>query len=128
MPRALGRLHPRFQTPALATTVVGGVATGISGLLPIQTLAEMVSIGTLLVLAVVCASVLVLRRRHPGLPRPFRVPIAWLICPGGVLVCIGMMLTLSVHAWIRLGAWTALGMALYQFSRMRRRPAVQPAA
>lgn len=123
LPRALGRLHARFQTPVLATAVVGGVATAVSGLLPIGTLAEMVSIGTLLVLAVVCASVLVLRRRRPELPRPFRVPMAWLICPGGVLVCIGMMLTLSVHAWIRLGAWTTLGMAIYQLSRLRRRRA-----
>ena len=46
-----------------------------AGLLPIGLLGELVSIGTLLAFAIVCAGVLVLRYTDPDLPRPFRTPL-----------------------------------------------------
>ena len=46
----------------------------LPALLPIDRLAELVNIGTLLAFAIVCAGVWVLRRRHPDMERPFRTP------------------------------------------------------
>ena len=109
LPRALCRVHPRFKTPHVAALGVGAAAAVIAGLLPIHILGEMVSIGTLLAFAVVCASVLVLRYRQPSRSRPFQVPLPWVICPAGVAVCGGMMLFLPAATWTRLGVWTLLG-------------------
>jgi basic amino acid/polyamine antiporter, APA family len=125
LPTALCRLHPRFQTPALATVVVGVAAAAMAGLLPIGTLAEMVSIGTLLAFVIVCGGILLLRYKRPELPRPFKVPTAWLSCPVSVLVCAGMMFMLPGQTWARLGVWTALGIVLYLVVRFRRRRSLQ---
>ena len=59
----------------------------IAGLFPIGLLGELVSIGTLLAFAIVCAGVLVLRFTDPEIPRPFRTPLFWLVCPLGVFFC-----------------------------------------
>jgi hypothetical protein len=46
----------------------------MAGLLPLELLAELTSVGTLFAFFLVCVSVAVLRRRHPTHPRGFKVP------------------------------------------------------
>jgi APA family basic amino acid/polyamine antiporter len=121
-------VNPRFQTPGVATAVVGCAAAVIAGLLPIQILGEMVSIGTLLVFAVVCASVLLLRFKMPSRARPFRVPAAAIVCPAGVLVCVGMMLFLPAATWMRLWIWTLLGAAVFGVMKYRKRALITRSA
>ena len=74
LPPWMGRVHPRFGTPHLTTIATGAVVALAAGLTPIDVLGHMVSIGTLFAFVVVSAGVLVLRRTHPELPRPFRTP------------------------------------------------------
>ena len=74
LPPWMGRVHPRFGTPHLTTIATGAVVSLAAGLTPIDVLGHMVSIGTLFAFVVVSAGVLVLRRTHPDLTRPFTVP------------------------------------------------------
>ena len=70
----LGRIHPRFKTPANALLVNAGI--GILALLTGRT-AEVITISVFGALTLYCISMLaliVLRRKEPGLDRPFRVP------------------------------------------------------
>ena len=113
LPAAVGRVHPRFRTPHLATALVGTVAALMAGLFPIGILAELVSIGTLLAFVMVCGSVLVLRYTRPDLPRPFRVPAPWFVCSAGVLFCGGMAAALPGGTWLRLIIWAVIGIAVY---------------
>ena len=113
LPQALGRIHERFRTPHVATALVGTVAALMAGLFPIELLAELVSIGTLLAFVMVCASVLVLRYTRPDLHRPFRVPFAWVTCLLGVLFCGGMAVTLPLGTWLRLVIWAIIGIVVY---------------
>jgi APA family basic amino acid/polyamine antiporter len=56
-------------------TIVVALAVGLlAGFLPINFLAEMTSIGTLVAFLVVSVGVIILRRTAPDLPRGFRVP------------------------------------------------------
>jgi amino acid transporter len=71
IPPAFGRIHPRFRTPHVGTVVVGVTAVTLAGLLPIGTLGELVSMGTLLAFATVCVGVPILRRTRPDLQRAF---------------------------------------------------------
>jgi APA family basic amino acid/polyamine antiporter len=43
------------------------------------------------------------------------VPWAWLLCPLGAVVCLGMTYFLSDATWIRLVVWTFIGGAIYVF-------------
>jgi APA family basic amino acid/polyamine antiporter len=113
LPAVLGRVHPRYKTPWIATLITGVVAAAVAGLFPIGLLGELVSIGTLFAFVVVCLGVLVLRWRHPELPRAFKTPLVPWVPVGGVLACGYLMWGLGFDTWIRLFAWMAIGLAIY---------------
>jgi len=81
--------------------------------LPIDVLAEIVSIGTLLAFVIVCAGVWIIRRRRPDLPRPFRTPLVPLVRILGIATSLAMMLSLTGITRIRLGVWLIIGMMIY---------------
>jgi APA family basic amino acid/polyamine antiporter len=113
LPPVFSRVHPSFGTPWLATMLTGGTAMLLAGLLPIGLLGELVSIGTLLAFAIVCAGVLALRWSDPDARRPFRVPFVPWVPLGGILSCGYLMLGLPLDTWARLVLWMALGLVLY---------------
>jgi len=111
--RFLSDIHPTFRTPWKGTLAVGLLTAVVAGLFPIEDLVQMTNIGTLFAFAVVSASVLVLRYKNPGAPRPFRVPVPLVICPLGVIGCLALMLSLPPHNWYRLFIWMAVGLVIY---------------
>lgn len=113
LPPVFSSVHPKFRTPWLATILTGSVAMLIAGLFPIGLLGELVSIGTLLAFAIVCAGVFVLRFTDPEIRRPFRTPLFWLVCPLGVFCCFSLMYGLPPDTWARLIVWMAVGFVIY---------------
>jgi APA family basic amino acid/polyamine antiporter len=107
------RVHPRFSTPHIGTIVVGAFAAVLAAIFPLDILADLVSIGTLMAFVVVCLGILILRRSAPNAPRPFRTPWAWFVAPAGVASCALMMFSLSNGTWIRLVVWTIIGIVIY---------------
>lgn len=113
LPPIFGKVHPKFGTPHYSTIITGGIAAVIAGLLPIGLLGHLVSIGTLFAFVIVCAGILVLRRRRPDLPRPFKTPWVPFVPVVGIVSCSALMLGLGLDTWIRLAVWSALGLAVY---------------
>ncbi|MHB0957127.1 MAG: amino acid permease [Pirellulaceae bacterium] len=108
-----GVIHERFRTPHRSTLLTGVAICLVSGFLPIRLLEEMVSIGTLMAFALVCASVVVLRITRPDAARPFRCPAVYLVAPLGVLVNLTLMAFLPLGTWMRLAIWLAVGIVIY---------------
>ena len=127
LPPVFARVSERFRTPAFTTIVCGAAGAIVAGLVPITVLGQLVSIGTLMAFLLVCAGVLVLRRTHPHLERPFRVPRVNLVAPLGILSALGLMVTLPADTWIRLAVWLAIGVAIF-FLYARRHTAERFAA
>ena len=113
LPPVFSAVHPKFRTPWLATILTGSVAMLVAGLFPIGLLGELVSIGTLLAFAIVCAGVFVLRFTDPDIPRPFRAPLFWLVSPLGVFFCFWLMYGLPRDTWARLIVWMVVGLVIY---------------
>ncbi len=113
LPAVFSAVHPKFKTPWLAQILTGILAMLIAGLFPIGLLGELVSIGTLLAFLIVCAGVLVLRKLHPEMHRPFRTPAVWLVAPLGIICCGGLMAGLPRDTWARLIVWMLIGFVIY---------------
>ena len=113
IPPLFGRIHPKFRTPYLGTIVTGAFAALLAGVLPLDILGELVSIGTLAAFVIVCAGIMVLRVRAPNAARPFRTPFVWVVAPLGIAMCLFMMVFLPLDTWIRLAVWTVIGLAIY---------------
>ena len=75
IPEMFHRVNPRTLTPIPNTIFVAVVISLLAGLIPINFLAEMTSIGTLVAFITVSIGVIVLRRRQPDLTRSFKVPL-----------------------------------------------------
>jgi APA family basic amino acid/polyamine antiporter len=76
-------------------------------------MADLCNIGTLSAFMLVCAGVLVTRRRDPHRERPFRTPWVPLVPILGILGCLYLILGLPPTAWIRFAAWLVIGLVLY---------------
>jgi APA family basic amino acid/polyamine antiporter len=113
LPKMFSNVHPKFHTPWISSLTVGLVVAVFASTIPLDALGEMTSIGTLLAFVIVCAGVMVLRRRNPTLPRPFRAP--WMPLTGilGIGVSLYLMVSLPLVTWIRLVVWLAVGLVIY---------------
>jgi APA family basic amino acid/polyamine antiporter len=108
-----GDVHPRFRTPWKSTAVTGLGAALFGSLVPIGSLGQMVSIGTLLAFVIVCAAVLILRARRPDLARPFKTPLVPIVPILGIVVSLGLMASLNGITWVRLIVWLIIGLIIY---------------
>ncbi|HWX55225.1 MAG TPA: amino acid permease [Verrucomicrobiae bacterium] len=115
LPKLFSAVHARFRTPWISSITVGLFVAALAASLPINVLDEMVSIGTLLAFVIVCAGVWVLRRRNPGLPRPFKTPWVPIVPILGIVISLAMMVSLAPLTWARLAVWLVLGMIIYVF-------------
>jgi len=128
LPPLFARLHPRYRTPHVTTTITGVIVAVASGLFPIGVLGQLVSMGTLLAFAIVCAGVLILRKTAPNTPRPFKTPGMPWVPVVGTLICLYLMSGLPLPTWIRLFVWLAVGLIIYftygrfRADTVRRRP------
>src|SRR5579864_1232466 len=108
-----GDIHPRFRTPWKSTAVVGLAVAIVGSLVPIGSLGQMVSIGTLLAFVIVCSAVWILRVRRPDLERPFRTPLVPFVPIMGIIVSLGLMAALNGVTWLRLIVWLIIGLVIY---------------
>ena len=113
LPSRFSSVNPRTLTPQFNTVVVAIVVALIAGFVPADYLWDTVSIGTLGAFTVVAVGVVVLRRTHPELPRPFKVP-GYPVTPVlTVAVCIYILSGLAAVTWVIFGVWLLIVLAFY---------------
>ena len=127
LPKLFSDIHPRFRTPWRCNLVFMVFVSLFSGLVPLSSLGDMVSIGTLLAFVIVCGGVMIMRRTNPDLPRPYRTPMVPLVPILGIIVCLAMMASLDIWTWLRLVVWLVIGLTVYfTYSRYHSRLVTEP--
>ncbi len=113
LPRYFSVLHAKTKTP-MRIVVLCGVWMGvISALFPIDLLAELVNIGTLVAFTLVCLGVLILRRTQPDMHRPFKTPGMPYVPILGMVCCLYLIANLPLLTILRFVVWFAIGMVIY---------------
>jgi APA family basic amino acid/polyamine antiporter len=113
VPPLFAKVHPRTGVPRANTVIVSGFIAVLAALVPLGSLADATSIGTLFAFMLVNLAVVILRRRSPDTPRSFRVPFSPVVPILGVGFCAYMLFSLGVDTWIAFGGWMAVGLVVY---------------
>ena len=116
-------MHPRYRTPSNAVLFIGGLSV-LAPLFGRQMLVWLVDAGGISIVVaffLVAVTFLVLRRREPGMERPFRVSSGNVV--GGLAAVLSLGLAVLFlpgmpaaliwpYEWIILGAWWLVGLVL----------------
>lgn len=113
LPQVFAEVHPKFGTPVKSTLLVGVMTMILSGFVQIGRLAEMTNIGTLAAFIVVCASVMVLRKKRPDVERPFSCPAVPVVPIMGIIFCLYLVYSLPNFTKLVFLIWLAVGFVIY---------------
>ncbi len=122
LPAWFGKLHPKFRTPANAVMFIGGLSL-FAPFFGRQTMVWLVDAGGMAIVVawlMVGISFVLLRRREPDMPRPFRTPggvatgtIAVVLAAGmGVLFLPFAPAALTPPEWVIIGVWALASLLL----------------
>jgi len=92
LPTIFRKVHPRFRTPWVSTIITGAFVATFAAFASIDEMVDLTNIGTLFAFILVSIGIIVLRKRDPDRPRPFRVP-------GGWIWTIGLYILLAVFLY-----------------------------
>lgn len=113
LPRRLSAVSPRTGTPVLITAVTGIFVATAAGLFRLDEIAELANAGTLLAFVTTAASMMVLRRTAPDLPRVFRCPAPMVVGTLAILGCLYLFFSLPELTIQRFLLWNAFGFVIY---------------
>ena len=129
LPKFLGRLHPRYNTPVNAVLLIGG-ASALAPLLGRESLVWFVNaggLGIVIAYSMVALSFLVLRRRFPEMHRPWKLPLGEFFGGAALILSLGIMVLyfpgspaalLWPQEWLLFAVWMVSGFALFGFTRL----------
>lgn len=113
VPPIFSTLSHKYQTPTWSIVLCGIFVAVTAGLLPIDELSQLTSIGTLFAFIIVCLGVIVLRHKEPDQHRGFRCPGYPFVPVMGALMSFMLMCTMPSTTWIRFIGWMLLGLIVY---------------
>ncbi len=113
LPSRFAAVNARTMTPVNNTVMVGIAASLLAGFVPLDKLADMVSIGTLTAFIIVAVGVIILRVREPDLPRAFKIPGYPVTPVVSVLACGYILASLHWYTWIAFSGWLTVALIFY---------------
>jgi len=120
IPGVFSKVHKKYKTPYVITTVLGVFIAIGTLFLDINKSAELCNVGTLSAFTVVCIGVIILRYFKPNIKRGFKVPLVPILPAIGALLCIGLMMytffnpkTPLTFTLIFFSVWVILGLIIY---------------
>ncbi|MBF9071384.1 amino acid permease [Streptacidiphilus fuscans] len=113
LPPVFRKVNPRTGTPVGNTLIVGAFIAVLAAFVPLDWLANLTSMGTLVAFAVVSIGVIVLRVREPLLKRGFKVPGYPVVPALSVIFCLYLIWNLPANTFLLFAGWLVLALAVY---------------
>lgn len=124
IPKFFAKLHPKYKTPINALLLIGAISmlAPLAGRQMLVWICDAGNLGCCLSYCMVSASFLILRKKAPDMPRPYRVKhhrfVGWTaVLMSGTMVAMylipGSGSTLVIQEWLMAGGWAILGLVFY---------------
>ena len=113
LPKFMTKLNSKHYTPVNNTWIFASAVAICAGFIPLDKLAELVNMGTLIAFIVVSIGVIYLRKDKSLPEGGFKVPLFPLIPIVSFLSCIFLITQLSPHTWVSSGIWFVIGIIIY---------------
>ena len=113
VPKIFSEVHPKYKTPYKSNLIFLLFVGLFAAFVPGDIVGDMTSIGTLFAFILVCAGILILRKKHPNLKREFKTPWVPYVPVLGMIVCGAMIYGLGWTNWSRLLLWLLIGVIIY---------------
>ncbi|WP_267202151.1 APC family permease [Limosilactobacillus kribbianus] len=113
LPKGLATVNSKTQSPNRAIWLVGLASAVFAGEFDLHYLALIANIGSLMVFMLISLIVIILRYRYPELKRPFVVPYGKILPVLSILICLVLLVSISVKAWLTYLIWIVLGLIVY---------------
>jgi len=113
LPAIFAKVDAHSHTPRKNTVIVGTLVAIAAALLPLDVLADLTSMGTLVAFAIVSAGVMILRRTRPDLPRGFKVPLFPLLPILSILFCLYLIADLPSQTFLLFAVWLTFALIFY---------------
>jgi basic amino acid/polyamine antiporter, APA family len=129
LPSFLARLHPEHRTPVNAILLIGvlSVFAPLLGRGALVWFVDAGGLGIVVAYAMVAASFIILRRREPDMPRPYRAGRGPWIGYAAMALSVGLALLYLPWSpsaliwpveWAIVFGWSILGAAFYLYARL----------
>ncbi|MCM3511504.1 MAG: amino acid permease [Carnobacterium inhibens] len=114
LPKKLSQVDTKTKGPKFATQIVGVVSAVLAGIVPLNKLAELTNIVTLMIFVIIALGIIKLRKDF-GEPTEgeFKVPFVPIFPIVSIVVCLYLMIQLSLSVWIAFVIWLVLGILVY---------------
>ena len=116
LPKSWRLIHKKYKTPHVMTWIAGLIVILCGLFMDLKISAELCNFGTFTSFIIICIAVLILRKREPDRPRPFKVPFCPWFPIAGILICSFLMVvtlkTIKTSS-MYFGLWLIVGFLIY---------------
>jgi amino acid transporter len=130
LPKFLAKIDPKHKTPSNAILLLGGISciAPFFGRDMLVWISDAASFSTVIAYGLVAVSFVVLRKKEPEMPRPYKVKNWKLVGTMAILLCIGMFVLylpgmpsgLKVSEWSIIALWSVFGVCMFLASHKHR--------
>lgn len=113
LPTRFSKISAKSGTPTTAIALIWAAGCLLAGFLPIAIIVELVNIGTIVAFIMVSVVVVVFRKSHPEVKRPFKVPLVPFVPILAILICGFLAWQLATVTKIAFVIWTVAGLLIY---------------
>lgn len=130
IPKAFAKLHHKYKTPVNALLLIGVISmlAPLAGRQMLVWICDAGNLGCCLAYCMVSISFLILRRKAPDMPRPYRVKhykfvgIMATVLSGGMVsmyLIPGSGSTLAIQEWLMAGGWALMGAIFFALNKKK---------
>ena len=91
VPKYFAKIHPKHDSPYVSVIIFSVLIAILAGLVPLEVIAKMSSMGALIDYIVIMMVVMLFRVKMPDVARSFKCPILFIIAPVGLLACVYLL-------------------------------------